>query len=317
MVEHPELIVNYPVATVDQAAVMKRVPQNIGQALQGAAAGVQVSMQDGSPDGKAAIRIRGIGTINGDASPLYVVDGVQVGNNADFVNPADIERIEILKDASATAIYGSAGANGVVMITTKHGSKGHTIKYNQPQTHKACGCFCLDYLEFQEPLDILAKLLLHKHLLDRAVGLPENVDSVLHSLPSIAVQVIDFDRRIVAIVADLLQSFALSEGGIDGDAACRCRHGEVARRPIEVLRRGRTSISLVLAWAIQQFVGGVELEDGDGVVLLAWTKYTVSPSLDVTLVWRIGIVLGLEADAGALLVLDALLAGNGTIEEVA
>jgi len=73
----------------------------------------------------------------------------------------------------------------------------------------------------------------------------------------------------------------------------------------------------VLAWAIQQFVGGVELEDGDGVVLLAWTKYTVSPSLDVTLVGRIGIMLGLEADAGALLVLDALLAGNGTIEEVA
>ena len=114
------------VATVDQEAVMKRVPQNIGQALQGSAAGVMVSMQDGSPDGKAAIRIRGVGTINGDASPLYVVDGVQVGNNADFVNPADIERIEILKDASATAIYGSAGANGVVMITTKHGDKGRT-----------------------------------------------------------------------------------------------------------------------------------------------------------------------------------------------
>ena len=114
------------VATIDQDAVMKRVPTNIGQALQGAAAGVQVSMQDGSPDGKAAIRIRGIGTINGDASPLYVVDGVQVGTSADFVNPSDIERIEILKDASATAIYGSAGANGVVMITTKHGAKGKT-----------------------------------------------------------------------------------------------------------------------------------------------------------------------------------------------
>ena len=114
------------VATIDQDAVMKRVPTNIGQALQGAAAGVQVSMQDGAPDGKAAIRIRGIGTINGDASPLYVVDGVQVGTSADFVNPSDIERIEILKDASATAIYGSAGANGVVMITTKHGSKGKT-----------------------------------------------------------------------------------------------------------------------------------------------------------------------------------------------
>ncbi|MBQ2459876.1 MAG: TonB-dependent receptor plug domain-containing protein, partial [Bacteroidaceae bacterium] len=114
------------VATIDQDAVMKRVPTNIGQALQGAAAGVQVSMQDGSPDGRAAIRIRGIGTINGDASPLYVVDGVQVGTSADFVNPSDIERIEVLKDASATAIYGSAGANGVVMITTKHGAKGKT-----------------------------------------------------------------------------------------------------------------------------------------------------------------------------------------------
>ena len=114
------------VATVDQEAVMKRVPTNIGQALQGAAAGVIVTQQDGSPDGKTAIRIRGVGTINGDASPLYVVDGVQVGTSADFVNPSDIERIEILKDASATAIYGSAGANGVVMITTKHGQKGHT-----------------------------------------------------------------------------------------------------------------------------------------------------------------------------------------------
>ena len=113
------------IATVDQAAVMKRVPQNIGQALQGSAAGVFVSQQDGSPDGKSAIRIRGIGTINGDASPLFVVDGIMSGTNADFVNPSDIERIEILKDASATAIYGSQGANGVVMITTKHGKAGH------------------------------------------------------------------------------------------------------------------------------------------------------------------------------------------------
>ncbi len=114
------------VATVDQEAVMKRMPTNVAMALQGSAAGVMVAQQDGSPDGKAAIRIRGVGTINGDASPLYVVDGVQVGTSADFVNPSDIERIEILKDASATAIYGSAGANGVVMITTKHGQAGHT-----------------------------------------------------------------------------------------------------------------------------------------------------------------------------------------------
>ena len=112
------------VTSVDQEAVMKRIPTNIGQALQGAAAGVMVTQQDGAPDANAAIRIRGVGTINGDANPLYVVDGIQVGTSASFVNPADIERIEILKDASAAAIYGSAGANGVVMITTKHGKKG-------------------------------------------------------------------------------------------------------------------------------------------------------------------------------------------------
>ena len=112
------------VATINKEQMERKVPVNVAQALQGAAAGVMVTNQDGAPGTKSAIRIRGIGTINGDASPLYVVDGVQVGTNADFVNPADIESIEVLKDASATAIYGSAGANGVIMITTKHGQKG-------------------------------------------------------------------------------------------------------------------------------------------------------------------------------------------------
>jgi TonB-linked SusC/RagA family outer membrane protein len=112
------------VATINKEQMERKVPVNVAQALQGAAAGVMVTNQDGAPGSKSAIRIRGIGTIFGDASPLYVVDGVQVGTNADFVNPADIESIEVLKDASATAIYGSAGANGVIMITTKHGQKG-------------------------------------------------------------------------------------------------------------------------------------------------------------------------------------------------
>ena len=112
------------VATINKEQMERKVPVSITQALQGAAAGVMVTNQDGAPGTKSAVRIRGIGTINGDALPLYVVDGVQVGTNADFVNPADIESIEILKDASATAIYGSAGANGVIMVTTKHGQKG-------------------------------------------------------------------------------------------------------------------------------------------------------------------------------------------------
>ena len=114
------------VASVDTKDMMKRAPQNVNQGLQGAAAGVMVTQQDGSPDSRSQVRIRGVATINGNASPLYVVDGVQVGTDASFINPADIERIEVLKDASATAIYGSAGANGVIMITTKHGSKGAT-----------------------------------------------------------------------------------------------------------------------------------------------------------------------------------------------
>ena len=113
------------VTSVDTKDMMKRVPTNVSQGLQGAAPGVIVTMQDGSPDAKAQVRIRGVATINGSAAPLYVVDGIQVGSNADFVAPADIESIDILKDASATAIYGSAGANGVIMITTKHGKKGH------------------------------------------------------------------------------------------------------------------------------------------------------------------------------------------------
>lgn len=112
------------VTSVNAATMLKKAPMNLAQGLQGAAAGVMVTAQDGAPDANAAIRIRGVGTINGKADPLYVVDGVQVGTNANFLNPQDIANIEILKDASATAIYGSRGANGVVMITTKHGSKG-------------------------------------------------------------------------------------------------------------------------------------------------------------------------------------------------
>lgn len=114
------------VASVNREEMMKKAPQNVAQGLRGSAPGVMVMSKDGSPDGSATIRVRGVATINGTADPLYVVDGVQVGTNANFLNPSDIESIEILKDASATAIYGSRGANGVIMITTKHGSAGAT-----------------------------------------------------------------------------------------------------------------------------------------------------------------------------------------------
>jgi TonB-dependent starch-binding outer membrane protein SusC len=114
------------VVSVDKEQMMRRNPLNLAQGLQGAAAGVMVTKQSGDPEGATTIRIRGVATVNGSADPLYVVDGVQVGTDASFVNPSDVENIEVLKDASATAIYGAQGANGVILITTKKGQKGST-----------------------------------------------------------------------------------------------------------------------------------------------------------------------------------------------
>ncbi|SMO51389.1 SusC/RagA family TonB-linked outer membrane protein [Gracilimonas mengyeensis] len=93
---------------------------NAEQSLQGKVSGVQITTTSGAPGASAAVRIRGVGTFN-NSSPIYVVDGV-ILDDISFLNPADIESMEILKDASATAIYGSRGANGVVLVQTKSGS---------------------------------------------------------------------------------------------------------------------------------------------------------------------------------------------------
>ncbi len=105
---------------------------NIGEALQGRASGVRVTHNSGAPGSRIQIRVRGGNSMIGSNDPLYVVDGFPITGGINFLNPADIESIDILKDASATAIYGARGANGVVMITTKRGSKGqqNTISVN-------------------------------------------------------------------------------------------------------------------------------------------------------------------------------------------
>ncbi len=100
---------------------------NVLQALSGRAAGVQVIQNNGAPGAGISVRIRGANSVLGGNEPLYVVDGFPVnGSNPTVLNNADIESIEILKDASATAIYGSRGANGVVLVTTKRGKAGKT-----------------------------------------------------------------------------------------------------------------------------------------------------------------------------------------------
>ncbi len=106
-----------------KAKDIARIPSpSVGTVLQGKLSGVQVIPSSGEPGAQAVIRIRGVGTLN-DASPLFVVDGMLL-NDISFLNTNDIASIEALKDASATAIYGSRGANGVIIITTKKGVSG-------------------------------------------------------------------------------------------------------------------------------------------------------------------------------------------------
>ena len=109
------------VSTVNAEEIAERPITRVEQALQGRVAGVQVAQVSGSPGSAQTVRIRGVGTIN-NSDPLYIVDGIPV-DGLDFLNPNDIETMNVLKDAASAAIYGSRGANGVVLITTKGGKR--------------------------------------------------------------------------------------------------------------------------------------------------------------------------------------------------
>ena len=109
---------------------------SVAAALAGQVAGVQITSSDGDPSASFDIKIRGVGSITGDTSPLYIVDGFQM-DNIDYLSNSDIESIEILKDASASAIYGSRAANGVVLVTTKQGKVGGaTVTYNGSTSYR-------------------------------------------------------------------------------------------------------------------------------------------------------------------------------------
>ena len=122
------------VGSVREAQLKERPSTSLNQALSGRMAGVQVNTNSGRPGGRANIRIRGFSSINSSNNPLYVVDGVMLpqGNQAqfssaiDYISPDDIVAVEVLKDASSTAIYGARGANGVILITTKKGKAGQS-----------------------------------------------------------------------------------------------------------------------------------------------------------------------------------------------
>lgn len=123
------------VVSVDDKAIKQSVPTSIDQVLQGRAAGVQIQANSGTPGGNSSIRIRGTNSINLTSQPIFVIDGVVIetstsddsSNPLAAINPNDIVSMDILKDASATAIYGSRASNGVIMVTTRRGQKGDAM----------------------------------------------------------------------------------------------------------------------------------------------------------------------------------------------
>ena len=106
------------IAKVNAEAIEDRPVTRVEQALQGQMAGVSVRSTSGAPGSDITINVRGAASINGESTPLYVVDGVPI-DNLSGINPNDIESIDVLKDAASASIYGSRGSNGVVLITTK------------------------------------------------------------------------------------------------------------------------------------------------------------------------------------------------------
>ena len=120
------------VGSVREGQLQERPAASLNQALAGRISGVQVNTNSGRPGGRTNIRVRGFSSINSSNNPLYVIDGValpqsnqaQASQAIDYINPNDIVSVEVLKDASSTAIYGARGANGVILITTKRGKAG-------------------------------------------------------------------------------------------------------------------------------------------------------------------------------------------------
>ena len=116
-------VVTAAIAKVGSDELGKTAPVRVDNALKGLAAGVNVTSSSGQPGSAARIRVRGTGTIN-NSDPLYIVDGMPLEGGIDYLNPSDIESIEVLKDAASGAVYGARAANGVILVTTKKGTKG-------------------------------------------------------------------------------------------------------------------------------------------------------------------------------------------------
>ncbi|WP_221390010.1 TonB-dependent receptor [Dyadobacter sp. NIV53] len=151
------------VGSVKEEQLKERPAPSLNQALQGKVSGVQVNVNSGRPGGRSNVRIRGFSSINSSNNPLYVVDGVmlpqgtqnQYSSAIDYINPNDIVSVEVLKDASSTAIYGARGANGVILVTTKKGRSGEgVVTYNVDVSVPTIGPKRPHVLNAQQYLDV-------------------------------------------------------------------------------------------------------------------------------------------------------------------
>ena len=118
-------VVTAAISSITAEDLKSQSQTRVDNLLQGMTSGVVVTSPSGAPDAASQVRVRGVGSIN-DSNPLYIIDGFAVSGGIDYLNPNDIERIEVLKDAASGAVYGARAANGVILVTTKQGQKGQT-----------------------------------------------------------------------------------------------------------------------------------------------------------------------------------------------
>lgn len=161
-------------STVKGEEIAKLQTSSVSRALEGTVAGLQASASSGQPGTDAEIRIRGIGSINASSAPLYVVDGVPFDGSVNSINPEDIASMTVLKDAASAALYGSRGANGVIIITTKQGQSGKAtvnVKVSFGGSNRAVRDY--DRVNTNQYFELYWEALRNQYALDTANFTPE------------------------------------------------------------------------------------------------------------------------------------------------
>ena len=157
--------------TVKSESLQKRTVSNVSKALEGMVAGITTTAGSGQPGEGASIQIRGTGSINASSSPLYVVDGIPFDGTLSSINPNDIETMTVLKDASASALYGARAANGVIMITTKRGSEGRAnVNFKATVGWQSRSVKDYDMVNQQEFVELTWEALRNSYVLDNGYG---------------------------------------------------------------------------------------------------------------------------------------------------